>query len=230
VNSGSIEKDLLERYGRGPESLARSALAGIELFDSFGFRDIVVSVKSSDVRENFDAAMFIAKESDCPQHIGVTESGAGERALVKSSAGIGALLLAGIGDTVRVSLTGDPLREVSAGRSILAALGLLPGAIDIISCPTCGRCRVDLEHIATEVRSKFAELETSRIRRAEAGEHVPPLTVAVMGCAVNGPGEASHADVGVACGEGKGVIFAHGEIVRTVPEADIPAALYEILA
>jgi (E)-4-hydroxy-3-methylbut-2-enyl-diphosphate synthase len=226
VNSGSIERDLLDKYGRGPEALALSALAGIELFESFGFEDIAVSVKSSDVRENYEAARLVAAETDCPQHIGITESGAGERALMKSGIGIGALLLGGIGDTLRVSLTGDPVREVGAGRAVLAALGLLPGAIDILSCPTCGRCRVDLESIEAKVRAKLAPLETERISRAEAGEDIPPLSVAVMGCAVNGPGEAAHADFGVACGDGKGVIFAQGKIVRTVEEAEIPAALY----
>jgi (E)-4-hydroxy-3-methylbut-2-enyl-diphosphate synthase len=229
VNSGSVEKGILERFGRGPEALARSALAGIELFESFGFRDLVVSVKSSDVRENYEAARLIPDEADCPQHIGVTESGAGERALMKSGIGIGALLLGGVGDTLRVSLTGDPVREVYAGRSILAALGLLPGAIDILSCPTCGRCRVDLAAIEAKVRAKLAPVETERMRRADAGETVPPLRVAVMGCAVNGPGEAAHADAGVACGEGKGVLFVHGEIVRSVPEPDIADALCELI-
>jgi (E)-4-hydroxy-3-methylbut-2-enyl-diphosphate synthase len=227
VNSGSIEKGILARLGRGPEALARSALADIEIFESFGFRDLVVSVKSSDVRENYEAARLIAAETDCPQHIGITESGGGERALMKSAIGIGSLLLAGIGDTLRVSLTGDPVREVRAGRDILAGLGLLPGAIDVISCPTCGRCRIDLERVAAEVRAGLAEAEAARMRAAEAGEDVPPLSVAVMGCAVNGPGEASHADVGVACGNGKGVIFVKGEIIETVREAEIARVLCE---
>jgi (E)-4-hydroxy-3-methylbut-2-enyl-diphosphate synthase len=227
VNSGSIEKGILARLGRGPEALARSALADIEIFESFGFRDLVVSVKSSDVRENYEAARLIAAETDCPQHIGITESGGGERALMKSAIGIGSLLLAGIGDTLRVSLTGDPVREVRAGRDILAGLGLLPGAIDVISCPTCGRCRIDLERVAAEVRAGLAEAESARMRAAEAGEDVPPLCVAVMGCAVNGPGEASHADAGVACGDGKGVIFVKGEITETVREAEIARVLCE---
>jgi (E)-4-hydroxy-3-methylbut-2-enyl-diphosphate synthase len=225
VNSGSIEKGILARLGRGAEALARSALADIEIFESFGFRDLIVSVKSSDVRENYEAARLIAAETDCPQHIGITESGAGGRALAKSSIGIGSLLLAGIGDTLRVSLTGDPVREVRAGRDILASLGLLPGAIDVISCPTCGRCRIDLERVAAEVRAGLAEAESARMRAAEAGVDVPPLCVAVMGCAVNGPGEASHADAGVACGEGKGVIFVKGEIEGTVRGEDIARVL-----
>ncbi|MDR0852296.1 MAG: flavodoxin-dependent (E)-4-hydroxy-3-methylbut-2-enyl-diphosphate synthase [Clostridiales Family XIII bacterium] len=217
VNSGSLEKDLIEEFGRTPDALAQSALRWTEKIQKMGFADIVISVKSSDVRETVTVGRALSRATDCPLHLGVTEAGVGERALIKSAVGIGALLLDGIGDTIRVSLTGDPINEVAAARSILSGVGLLPGAIDIISCPTCGRCRVDLPRITAEVAAKTAVLEKARI---ESGIR-DILTVAIMGCAVNGPGEAAHADLGVACGDGRAVFFRKGKIEENVSETEI---------
>jgi (E)-4-hydroxy-3-methylbut-2-enyl-diphosphate synthase len=216
VNGGSLEGDLRERFGGStPEALAESAVRNIERLRGMDFEDIVVSVKSSDAAENREALKILAGRTDCPLHIGITEAGIGERAVIKSAIGIGALLMDGIGDTIRVSLTGDPVREVAAARDILTALNLLPGAVNVISCPTCGRCKVDLARIATQVNEAIRPIE----RRRGAGNR--PLTVAIMGCAVNGPGEASHADLGVACGDGKAALFKGGIVVRTVDESEI---------
>lgn len=227
VNSGSVEKELLEKYGHGPIALAESAIKNIELFYGFGFEDIVVSVKSSDVITNTAACRKISELTDCPQHVGITEAGIGESAIIKSAIGIGSLLVDGIADTIRVSLTGDPLREIIVAKEILASVNMLDESINIVSCPTCGRCQVNLEKIASEVGSALKPLEKERSQAVRNGESVNPLTVAVMGCAVNGPGEASHADLGVACGKGKGVLFKKGEILKTVDESDI---VYEIVS
>ena len=227
VNSGSVEKELLAKYGHGPVALAESAIRSIEQFNSFGFEDIVVSVKSSDVITNTEACRKINELTDCPQHVGITEAGIGESAIIKSAIGIGSLLIDGIADTIRVSLTGDPVREIRAAKKILAGVNMLKESINIISCPTCGRCQVNLEAIANEVSESLVPLEKARSQAARNGEIVNPLTIAVMGCAVNGPGEAAHADLGVACGKGKGVIFKKGEILKTVDESDI---VYEIVS
>jgi (E)-4-hydroxy-3-methylbut-2-enyl-diphosphate synthase len=225
VNSGSLEKELLEQFGRTPAALVKSALQWTERIRQMDFDDIVISVKSSDVRETVAVGRALFAQTDCPLHLGVTEAGVGDRALIKSAAGLSTLLLDGIGDTIRVSLTGDPISEIAAARSILAGIGLLPGAIDIISCPTCGRCRADLPRIAKEVAQQAARIERERI----AVGVTDVLTVAIMGCAVNGPGEAKHADLGVACGDGKAVFFRKGEIEKTVPEAEIiPLLLAQI--
>jgi (E)-4-hydroxy-3-methylbut-2-enyl-diphosphate synthase len=240
VNGGSLEKDIAAKYG-GPtaEALVESALRNVDRIAQLGFEDIVVSVKSSDARVCAEALRLLSKETDLPLHLGVTEAGAGERALIKSAIGIGALLADGIGDTIRVSLTGDPVREVYAARDILASVGLLPGAIDVISCPTCGRCKVDLARIAAEVREAVKAVETDRVKAARRelfadyaaaarpaySPKYKPFTVAVMGCAVNGPGEAAHADRGVACGEGKAVLFKNGVKTHTLAENDIVPAL-----
>ncbi|MDR1953977.1 MAG: flavodoxin-dependent (E)-4-hydroxy-3-methylbut-2-enyl-diphosphate synthase [Clostridiales Family XIII bacterium] len=221
VNSGSLEADLRERFGGPtPEALAASAARNIARLRKMDFEDIVVSVKSSDVRESRDALKLLATCIDYPIHIGITEAGIGERAMIKSAIGIGALLLDGIGDTIRVSLTGDPVREVAAARDILTSLNLLPGAINVISCPTCGRCKVDLARIAAEVSEAIRAIE--RDRTHAGGE---PLTVAIMGCAVNGPGEASHADMGVACGDGKAALFKNGTVAGTISESEIVQAI-----
>jgi (E)-4-hydroxy-3-methylbut-2-enyl-diphosphate synthase len=220
VNSGSLEKNLIEKYGVCARSLAQSALNQIEFFEKEGIYDILISVKSSDVRENIEAARIVAAHTDVPQHIGITEAGSGERAVIKSAVGIGSLLLEGIGDTIRVSLTGDPVAEVRAARSLLASLGLLPGAVNVISCPTCGRCKVDLASVAAEVAEAAAAIELER----KSGK---TITAAVMGCAVNGPGEAKHADMGIACGDGNAVIFEHGEITGTVGIGDAAGILCE---
>lgn len=213
VNSGSLEKDILKKYG-GPtaEGLAESALRNTELLEDMGFHDIVVSLKSSNVKMNYNAYKLVAAQTDHPLHIGVTEAGTISRGKVKSAAGIGALLLEGIGDTMRVSLTADPVEEVFFAKELLAALGLQNSGIDLVSCPTCARTSVDLEAIALEIERAMVDLHM------EAGTS---MKIAVMGCAVNGPGEARDADLGVACGEGKGIIFSKGEIIKTVAEHEI---------
>ena len=221
VNSGSLEKDLLEKYqGVSAQGLADSALRNVRMVEEMGFDDIVISLKASNVRLNQDAHQLVAASTDHPLHIGITESGTVTSGRIKSAIGIGALLLAGIGDTMRVSLTGDPVSEVLLAKEILQVVGLRGSGINLVSCPTCGRTQVDLEKIAREVEEKSKRIA---LDREEKG--LPSLTVAVMGCAVNGPGEARSADVGVACGTGKGVLFKRGEIIKTVSEEDIVAEL-----
>lgn len=213
VNSGSLEKDILAKYGRvTAEGLAESALRNVAMLEKYDFDDIVISLKSSDVKMNFDAYKIVSERSDYPLHIGVTEAGTLARGKVKSAAGIGALLLEGIGDTMRVSLTADPVEEVVFAKELLSAVGLRKDRIEIVSCPTCGRTEVDLQVIADAVEKCVEVLQDKGVRS---------LKIAVMGCAVNGPGEARGADIGVACGKGKGVLFAGGEIIRTVKEEDI---------
>jgi (E)-4-hydroxy-3-methylbut-2-enyl-diphosphate synthase len=236
VNGGSLEGGAIGGYGGEvtAETLSESALRNIERLASMDFDDVVVSVKSSDVRVCSRALRILSPLTDAPIHLGVTEAGAGDRALVKSAIGIGSLLAEGIGDTMRVSLTCDPVREVYAARDILASVGMLPGAIDVISCPTCGRCNVDLTRIADEVREAVSLIETERVNFARGARGSQSgagdaLTVAVMGCAVNGPGEASHADIGVACGNGNAVLFEGGVKTDTLAEADvIPVLLAKI--
>lgn len=221
VNAGSLEKDILEREGGiTAKGLAESALRNVKILEDMDFGDIVISLKASDVRLTYEAYKLVAKVTDYPLHIGVTEAGTPERGRIKSAVGIGGLLLEGIGDTIRVSLTGDPLNEVKAGKEILEALGIRKTGIDIVSCPTCGRTKVDLEKIVQEVEMHLAPIEASRLANA-----LPRLTIAVMGCVVNGPGEARSADLGVACGDGKGVIFTHGNVLRTVSEEEIAGEL-----
>lgn len=213
VNSGSLEKDILEHYGRvTAEGLAESALRNVALLEKYDFDDIVISLKSSDVKMNFDAYRIVDERSQYPLHIGVTEAGTIGRGKVKSAAGIGALLLCGIGDTMRVSLTADPVEEVIFAKELLAATGIRKDRIEIVSCPTCGRTEVDLQVIAGEIERRVELLQDRGVR---------DLKIAVMGCAVNGPGEAKDADIGVACGKGKGVIFAGGSILKTVSEEEI---------
>lgn len=225
VNSGSVEKDILARYG-GPcaEGLVESALRKIELVESMGLDDIVVSVKASDVVMNYQAYMLISQKTDHPLHIGVTESGDPKRGTVKSAAGLGALLLNGVGDTMRVSLTGDPAAEIPVARELLKCTGNLDAGINLVSCPTCSRCRTDMPAITERLMKKVEKIEAEMIQK-----NMPGIDLAVMGCAVNGPGEASHADLGVACGDGKGVIFKKGKIIETVAEADIENRLLDEL-
>ena len=220
VNSGSIEKDILEKYG-GPcaDGLAESALRNVKLLEELDFYDIVVSAKASDVVMNFEAYRLLSEMTDYPLHIGVTESGDITRGTVKSSVGLGALLLEGIGDTIRVSLTGDPVAEIPVAREILKCTGNLNAGIDIVSCPTCSRCSVDLAVIVDGVVKMVESLEKHE------GDGCRRITVAVMGCAVNGPGEAKNADVGVACGGGKGLIFKKGSVIKTVNGSEIERAL-----
>lgn len=220
VNSGSLEEDILKRH-QGPtaQGLAESALRNVEILENMGFSDIVISLKSSDVKMNYDAYRLVADQTEYPLHIGVTEAGTVSRGKVKSAAGIGALLLAGIGDTMRVSLTADPVQEVLFAKELLMALGLRQYGIDLVSCPTCGRTRVDLESIALKIEQGISSWEDWGATR---------LKVAVMGCAVNGPGEAKDADLGVACGDGKGVLFAKGAVIKTVEESKIAEELIKM--
>jgi (E)-4-hydroxy-3-methylbut-2-enyl-diphosphate synthase len=215
VNAGSLEKELLETYGPTPEALCRSALSHLAMLEQAHFYDVAVSIKASDVRTTVEANRLMAQKSDVPLHIGVTEAGTREMGIVKSAAGLGALLLDGVGDTVRVSLTDDPVYEVRAALDILRAIGLRRDGVEVISCPTCGRTRIDLASIAQAVQARVRDI------------HVP-MQVAVMGCVVNGPGEARHADVGMAGGDGAAVLFRHGEIVRTV-RGDTDVILEELM-
>lgn len=224
VNSGSLEKGLIEKYGGVTAmAMAESAINAVNYANSFGFEDVVVSLKSADVEMNHMAHKIIADKIDNPIHIGLTEAGVGEMAEIKTTAALGALLLDGIGDTLRVSLTGDPVREVILAKKILKAVGIRKYGIDFVSCPTCGRTKVDLPKIAAEVEQKLL-LVSDRLEK----EH-KSLKVAVMGCAVNGPGEAKNADIGVACGFGEGLIISKGEILKKVPENEICAALLQII-
>lgn len=226
VNSGSIEKDILAKYG-GPhaEGMVESVMRKVYLVESMGFEDIVISVKASDVVLNYQTYVKMSEATDYPLHIGVTESGDVTRGTVKSSVGLGALLIAGIGDTLRVSLTGDPVNEIPVAREILKCTGHFKSGINLVSCPTCARCRTDLPGISDRLMKRLAPLEAQLIK-----DEKPQITLAVMGCAVNGPGEASHADIGVACGIGKGVIFRKGEIICTVKEDEIEDILYREMA
>ncbi|QOX62559.1 flavodoxin-dependent (E)-4-hydroxy-3-methylbut-2-enyl-diphosphate synthase [Anoxybacterium hadale] len=221
VNSGSLEKDILEQYGGvTAEGLAESALRNAVLVEEMGFSDLILSLKASDVRLNYAAHKIIHEKTDYPLHIGITEAGTLESGKAKSALGIGALLLDGIGDTVRVSLTGDPVNEVLFAIEILKALDLRSSSIRFVSCPTCGRCGVDLAKITSDVETALKPIEDKMKEK-----QIPSFTVAVMGCEVNGPGEAREADFGVACGKGKGLIFKDGNIIKTVPEEDIAKEL-----
>lgn len=209
VNGGSLDKAKLEKFGGvTADGLVESAMEHVELLDRVNFRDIVVSIKVSNVPTMLEAYRKFAKVSDIPLHVGVTESGTERMGTIKSSVGIGALLSEGIGDTMRVSLTADPVREIYLAKDILKVLGLRKGGIELVSCPTCGRTQIDLISIANEVEDKLKDIEK-------------PLKVAVMGCVVNGPGEARDADIGIAGGKGEGLIFRKGEIVRKVKESEI---------
>jgi (E)-4-hydroxy-3-methylbut-2-enyl-diphosphate synthase len=213
VNSGSLEKDLLRRFGGAtPEAMVSSALRTIEWMETLDFRLIKISLKASDVLRTVEAYRLFSKKSDYPLHLGITEAGKGSGAIVKSAIGIGLLLSQGIGDTLRVSLTGDPVEEVRVGYQILRALNIRRRGVEIISCPTCGRCEVDLTRLVERV-----ERDVERIAM--------PLTVAIMGCVVNGPGEAKEADIGIAGGKGVGVLFRKGKVVRKLKERDFVSVL-----
>ena len=207
VNAGSLEKEILAKYGHPtPEALRDSALYHASLLEQADFSDIVLSLKSSHVPTMAAAYRLTAAACAYPLHLGVTEAGTERMGLLKSAAGIGSLLLDGIGDTIRVSLTADPVREVEAGLDLLRALGLRTGEAMLVSCPTCGRTKIDLIRIAAELEERLRAVHK-------------PVTVAVMGCVVNGPGEAKDADIGIAGGAGKAVLFKKGQIVRTVEES-----------
>lgn len=208
VNSGSLERELLEKYGSPTtEALVESALGHVKLLNDCDFDDIVISIKSSDVRRTIAAYRLLAEKTDYPLHLGVTEAGTEHMGILKSAVGIGSLLCDGIGATIRVSLTADPVREVYAAKDILKACGM-GGGIEIVSCPTCGRTRIDLIPLANRVEEMLRGIDK-------------PIKVAVMGCAVNGPGEAREADIGIAGGDGEALIFAKGKILRKVPEDKI---------
>ena len=213
VNSGSLEKDLVERFGGvTPETMVSSALRTIEWMEDLGFHLIKISLKASDALRTVEAYRLFSKESDYPLHLGVTEAGKGSGAVVKSSIGIGLLLSEGIGDTLRVSLTGDPVEEVRVGYAILRSLNIRRRGVEIISCPTCGRCEVNL--------TRLVEMVERGVEKISA-----PLTVAIMGCVVNGPGEAKEADIGIAGGKGVGVLFRKGKVVRKLKEKDFVSVL-----
>lgn len=214
VNSGSVEKELLEKYGGPtPEAMAQSALNHAKILEDCGFYDTVISIKSSDVRNTIKAYRIVAKECDYPLHLGVTEAGTERMGIIKSSIGIGSLLADGIGDTMRVSITDNPVKEIDAAFDILRGLDLLHGEAQFISCPTCGRTQIDLIKIANEVEQRLKKIHK-------------PIKVAVMGCPVNGPGEAKNADIGIAGGNGCGLIFKKGEIVKKVSEENLIEELF----
>lgn len=217
VNSGSLEKDLLEKYhGVTAEALVESALDKVKLIENMGYDNLVISIKSSDVMMCVKAHELIAKQTDHPLHVGITESGTVTSGNIKSAIGLGLILNQGIGDTIRVSLTGDPTEEIKSAKIILRTLGLRKGGIEVVSCPTCGRTRIDLIGLANQVDNMVADIPLD-------------LKVAVMGCVVNGPGEAREADIGIAGGVGEGLIIKHGEIYKKVPEAELLPALREEL-
>ena len=212
VNSGSVEKSILAKYGAPTaEALCESALYHASLLEKFDFTDIVISLKSSSVDTNIKAYERIAERCDYPLHLGVTETGTLRMGIVKSAIGIGSLLQRGIGDTLRVSLTADPAEEIRTGRDILSALGLR-GGVKLVSCPTCGRTRIDLISLASRVEAALRDCKK-------------PITVAVMGCVVNGPGEAREADVGIAGGDGVGMLFAKGQMIQKLPYDELLPAL-----
>ncbi len=215
VNSGSLEKELLSKYGSPcAEALAESALNHVSLLEQCDFNDIIISIKSSNVNIMTEAYRIVAQKCDYPLHLGVTEAGTHNMALIKSSIGIGSLLLEGIGDTIRVSMTDDPVKEVSAANGILKAIGLKTDCPDIVSCPTCGRTKIDLIGLANEVEARLSGCKKN-------------IKVAVMGCAVNGPGEAREADIGIAGGDGCALIFKKGEIICKVSETEAVEKLIE---
>lgn len=213
VNSGSLEKHILEKYGSPtPEALAESAFYHASLLEKFHFNDIVISVKSSDVRNMIQTNRIIASRCDYPIHLGVTEAGDSYSGLVKSSAGIGSLLCDGIGDTIRVSLTADPVEEIKAGKELLNSLGFYSkGGIKIVSCPTCGRTKINLIELSDKFKKAIEGFDTKG----------KDIKVALMGCVVNGPGEARECDIGIAGGKGEAVLFKDGQIIRKIPEDSI---------
>jgi (E)-4-hydroxy-3-methylbut-2-enyl-diphosphate synthase len=213
VNGGSLEKELLEKYGHPTAAaMAESALGHIRILEDLGYREIKVSLKASDIRRTVEAYRLLAAQVDYPLHIGITEAGTTWSGTIKSAVGLGTLLYEGLGDTLRVSLTGDPVEEVRVGWEILKSLDLRRRGPVFVSCPTCGRCQVDLITVAEEVERRLHDLPES-------------ISVAVMGCVVNGPGEAREADVGIAGGRGQGLLFRKGEVVRKVPESQMVEAL-----
>lgn len=217
VNSGSLEKSLIEKYGSvTAEGIVESALDKVHMIEDMGYDKLVVSIKSSDVMMCVKAHEILAKKTEYPLHVGITESGTLISGNIKSAVGLGIILHQGIGDTIRVSLTGDPVEEIKSARLILRSLGLRKGGVEIVSCPTCGRTRIDLIGLANQVENMVQDIDLD-------------IKVAVMGCVVNGPGEAKEADIGIAGGVGEGLLIKKGEIVRKVPEAELLSVLREEL-
>jgi len=215
VNAGSLEKELLQKYGHPTaEAMVDSALGHVRILEGLGYDQIKISLKASDVMKTVAAYRILASKVDYPLHIGITEAGTTFSGTVKSAVGLGILLADGIGDTLRVSLTGDPIDEVKVGFEILKSLGLRQRGVNFVSCPTCGRCEINLIKVAEEVEQRLQGVTV-------------PFTVAVMGCVVNGPGEAREADFGIAGGKGEGLLFRHGEIIRKVSAAELADALVE---
>ncbi|PPK82027.1 4-hydroxy-3-methylbut-2-en-1-yl diphosphate synthase [Lacrimispora xylanisolvens] len=218
VNSGSLEKNLIEKYGGvTAEGIVESALNKVRMIEEMDYGNLVISIKSSDVLMCIKAHELIAERTDYPLHVGITEAGTLISGTIKSSVGLGIILHKGIGDTIRVSLTGDPLEEIKAAKTILRTLGLKRGGVEVISCPTCGRTRIDLISLANQVEDMVS-----------AYDHLD-IKVAVMGCVVNGPGEAREADIGIAGGIGEGLLIKKGEVIRKVPEEELLSALQEEL-
>lgn len=217
VNSGSLEKELVEKYhGVTAEGLVESALDKVRIIEDLGYDNLVISIKSSDVMMCVRAHELIAKQTDYPLHVGITESGTVNSGNIKSAIGLGLILNQGIGDTIRVSLTGDPVEEIKSAKLILRTLGLRKGGIEVVSCPTCGRTQIDLISLAKKVEDMVSDIPLD-------------LKVAVMGCVVNGPGEAKEADIGIAGGIGEGLLIKHGEIVKKLPEEELLEALRQEL-
>ncbi len=215
VNSGSLEKDLVEKYGGvTPQGLVESALRHVKILESYDFSDIVVSIKASDVPFSLETYRILSEHIPYPLHVGITEAGTLYSGTIKSAVGIGAILASGIGDTIRVSLTGDPVEEVKVAKEILKSLGLRKFGVELISCPTCGRTQIDLISIANKVEKRCASCQKN-------------IKVAVMGCVVNGPGEAKEADIGIAGGNGVGILFQKGVLIRKVEESQLVDALME---
>lgn len=215
VNSGSLEKEILAKYGSvTPEAMVESGLYHISLLEKFDFTDIVLSLKSSDTKKMYRAYELAAEKCPYPLHLGVTEAGTESMGVIKSAAGIGGLLLRDIGATIRISLTDDPVKEIEAGKKLLKAIGVRQGGIKFVSCPTCGRTEIDLIGIAKQAEERLSHIEKD-------------ITVAIMGCVVNGPGEASAADIGIAGGKGCGVLFKKGEIICKLPEEKLLERLIE---
>lgn len=217
VNSGSLEKELVEKYhGVTAEGIVESALDKVKMIEDFGYDNLVISIKSSDVLMCVRAHELISEQTDYPLHVGITESGTVISGNIKSAIGLGLILNQGIGDTIRVSLTGDPVEEIKSAKLILRTLGLKKGGVEVVSCPTCGRTSIDLISLANQVETLVAEIPLD-------------IKVAVMGCVVNGPGEAKEADIGICGGKQEGLIIKHGEVIRKVPEAELLPALREEL-
>lgn len=214
VNSGSLEKEIIQKYGKvTAEGIVESALDKVHMIEAMGYDNLVISIKSSDVLMCVKAHELLATQTKYPIHVGITESGTVYSGTIKSSVGLGIILHMGIGDTIRVSLTGDPIHEITTAKAILRTLGLRQGGVEVVSCPTCGRTSIDLISLANQVETMAAEFDHLNIK------------VAVMGCVVNGPGEAREADIGIAGGIGEGLLIKHGEVIRKVPEEELLSQL-----